>query len=53
MGVLCRKPETPKLSRTGRRRPDDITLSSSFLAAVHQADQTVAAAYAETVEPGS
>ena len=61
MGVLCRKPETPKLSRTGRRRPDDITLSSSapkFLAVAHQADQTVAdshlaAAYAESVEPGS
>ena len=61
--MLCRKPETPKTSKTGRRRPvgDDITLSPSarnFLAVAHQADQTVAdshlaAVNAESVEPGS
>ena len=51
------------MRRTGRRHPvgDDITLSPSarnFLAVAHQADQTVAdshlaAANAESVEPGS
>ena len=61
--MWCRKPETPKTSRTGRRHPvgNDVTLSPSarnFLAVAHQADQTVAdshlaAANAESVEPGT
>ena len=62
MGVLCRKPEMPKTSRTARRRPvsDDITLrprARNFLAVARQADQSVAdshlaAANAESIKPG-
>lgn len=66
MVVLCRKPETPKTSRTGRRRPvgDDVPLSPSarhFLALAHQADQAVAdshlaaanAANVDSIESGN